>query len=65
MTYNLVEALTSSGAFIDFLNPDENNFEDVPFSMPGRACQDVSVVRLLNAPIQGLTAIFCDTRTAL
>ena len=52
-------------AFINFLNPDEYNFEDVPFSLPGRACQDVSVVMLLNAPVQGSTTIFCNTRTTL
>ena len=38
---------------------------DVPFGMPGRACQGVSVVMLLNAPAQGSTTIFGDTRTAL
>ena len=31
-------------AFLYFLNPVENNSEGVPFSMPGRACQDVSKV---------------------
>ena len=36
---------TSNGyAFINLLNPDQSNFEHVPFSMPGRAYQDVSVV---------------------
>ena len=32
-------------AFFYFLNPVENNFEGVPFSMPGRACQDIRVTR--------------------
>ena len=32
-------------AFLYFLNPVENNFEGVPLSMPGRACQDVRVTR--------------------
>ena len=28
-------------AFINFLNPEQSNSEDVSFSMPGRAWQDV------------------------
>ena len=31
-------------AFVNFINTDQSNSEDVSFSMPGRACQDVSVV---------------------
>ena len=35
--------------------------EDVSFSVPGRASQDVSVFMRLNAPAQGSTTILCDT----
>ena len=31
-------------AFVNFLNTDQSHSEDVSFSMPGRACQDGSVV---------------------
>ena len=32
-------------AFINLLNPDQNSFEDVPFSLLGRARQDVRVTQ--------------------
>ena len=35
-------------AFINLRNLDKSNFEDVPFSMPGRACQDVNVDNILR-----------------
>ena len=42
---DLKHCASSGFAFLNLLNPDQDNFEDVPFGMPGRVCQDVRVTQ--------------------